>query len=141
MDALIPITEKVCSRCKERKSIDEFYNRVGRKGQNGPQSQCKICTVARNRHMKISDAYTMSSYIKKQTDNCFEAVDLLIRIMNGGLKDAKVRDRMEAASMLINRVYGKEPQTNINLDISESKLSEIETESLVNFLKNGNENK
>lgn len=43
----ISITTKICSRCKEEKSLDDFFPR--KEGKDGYRGTCKICDRSENR--------------------------------------------------------------------------------------------
>jgi hypothetical protein len=132
---------KACTKCKAVLPVggedSQFFLRSKGNPSKGYQSQCKICIRGAVTRYNKDERKSMATYIKEQTNSCFDAVDLLVRIMQGKLKTAKVSDRMQAASMLINRVYGKEVATQINLDATVTPLSEVETSDLISFLKNG----
>ena len=83
----------------------------------------------------------LASYVRETTNNGKEMVDLMTSIMRGETIDGtapRIRDRMDAASWLADRAFGK-PTTQIeatsrsmNVDMT---LSELSTERLLGLLK------
>ena len=81
----------------------------------------------------------LAAYVRESTGNGQEMVDLMTSIMRGETIDGaapRIRDRMDAASWLADRAFGK-PTTQIeatsrsmNVDIT---LSEMSTERLVSL--------
>ena len=83
----------------------------------------------------------LAAYVRESTGNGQEMVDLMTSIMRGETIDGiapRIRDRMDAASWLADRAFGK-PTTQIeatsrsmNVDMT---LSELSTERLLGLLK------
>jgi hypothetical protein len=59
---------KQCTKCKEVKSVDEFYKKSGAK--NGLESACKICRDSQKSITQKKRITGEIKYIKKQTKAC-----------------------------------------------------------------------
>ena len=87
----------------------------------------------------------LANYVRESTDNGEEIVDLMVSVMRGEIIDGmkpRIRDRMDAATWLSDRAFGKpvaqieSTSRSMNVDMT---LSEMSSERLLELLsKNQN---
>ena len=80
----------------------------------------------------------LAAYVRENTDGGAEIVELMVSVMRGdviGGQVPRIRDRMDAATWLADRAFGKavaQVETrSLNVDMG---LSEISTEELLELL-------
>ena len=86
----------------------------------------------------------LANYVRESTDNGEEMVDLMVSVMRGEVIDGmkpRIRDRMDAATWLSDRAFGKPvaqieaTSRSMNVDMT---LSEMSSERLLELLDRTN---